>query len=89
MTPRAGVALTQQEEVLVVVQRRVPEQVSLPLPQLFPVLQGEVHGYVVEGGNFLECSGTGVREGPTAHLSTLISHMPSLWQKSSCEKLQM
>lgn len=22
--------------------------VSLPLPQLFPVLQGEVHGYVVE-----------------------------------------
>lgn len=38
VTPRAGVALTQQEEVPVVVQRHVPEQVSLPLPQLLPVL---------------------------------------------------
>ena len=82
-------ALTQQEEVLVVVQRPVPEQISLVLPQLLPVLQGEVHGYVLEGGNFLECSGTGVREGPTALLSTLTRHMPGLWQKSSCKKLQM
>ena len=82
-------ALTQQEEVPVVVQRRVPEQVSLPLPQLLPVLRGEVHGYVLEGGNFLECSGTGVRERPMAHLSSLIRHMRGLWQKSSCEMLQM
>ena len=82
-------ALSQQEEVLVVIQHRVPEQISLALPQLLPVLQGEVHGYVLEGGNFLECSGTGVREGPTALLSTLTSHMPGFWQKSSCEKLQM
>lgn len=56
MEGQVGSGGIQQEEVLVVVQRRVPEQVSVPLPQLFPVLQGEVHGYVVEGGNFLSRS---------------------------------
>ena len=51
-----GWTLTQQEEVLVVVQCRVPEQVPLVQPQLLPVLQGEVHGYVLEGRKFLECN---------------------------------
>ena len=66
--------LTQQEKVLVVVQRRVPEQVPLVQPQLLPVLQGEVHGYIPVGHKFLNGNtlsvtmGLGSAMDPTAHL---------------------
>lgn len=48
MGGQIGSGGVQQEEVLVVVQCRVPEHVPLVQPQLLPVLQGEVHGHVLE-----------------------------------------
>lgn len=66
--------LTQQEKVLVVVQRRVPEQVPLVQPQLLPVLQGEVHGYLPVGHKFPQYStllvtmGLGSGMDPVAYL---------------------
>lgn len=84
----AGCILTQQEEILVVVQCRVPEQVPLVQPQLLPALQSEVHGHVLEDYKLLKHNTLSMTLGLGSGVYSMHPpNVPGLWQESSCETL--